>query len=82
MNDKKMSNTDKFNKWHSERLGGPLGVMLGKKAVDELTEENKQLRDALERSNFAFKVNLARTNVKCEQSMIEALERNNQLLKK
>ena len=47
MNDKKMSSTEKFNKWHSERMGHPLGVQLGKSAVEELTEENKQLREHL-----------------------------------
>ena len=48
--------------------------------ITELIEENRKLREAIERSNFAFKANLASAPVKCEQSMIEALDGNTALL--
>lgn len=47
-----------------------------------MANEIAELREALERSNFAFQANLARVSVKCEQSMLEALERNKKLLNK
>ena len=39
-----MNDTERFNKWVSERMGHPLGVYLGINAVNELTEENKKLK--------------------------------------
>lgn len=47
MNDKKMSDVEKFNKWHSGRMGHPLGVQLGKNAVVELTEELQAKTDMM-----------------------------------
>lgn len=43
-----MKHTEVFNRWHSERMGHPLGVQLGKSAVDELKEDNAELREALQ----------------------------------
>ena len=61
---------------------GGLDKETGCEEIKALHKEVAQLREALEKSNFAFKANLARTFVKCEQSMLEALERNNRLLNK
>ena len=52
-----------------------------KKENDSLQQQNALLVEALDRSNFAFKANLKMTSVKCELSMLEALERNEKLLK-
>ena len=45
MSDIKMSHTEAFNKWYSERMGHPFAVQLGKSAVDELQQENAELRE-------------------------------------
>lgn len=42
-----MKHTEAFNKWYSERMGHPFAVKLGKNAVDELQQENAELREHL-----------------------------------
>lgn len=40
-----MGKTIKFKKWCSERMGHPIGVELGRDAVQELELENKRLME-------------------------------------
>jgi len=42
-----VSATKKFKGWYKDRCGHPLGVNLGMKAVNELEQENADLREAL-----------------------------------
>ena len=46
----------------------------------EATRQIKELREALECSNFAFKANMQRWNVKDEVIMMQCLEKNTALL--
>ena len=40
-----MSEAKKFKDWYKDRCGHPLGVNLGMKAVNELEQENAELRE-------------------------------------
>lgn len=75
-----MSHTSKFKKWYKERCGHPLGVNLGMKAVNELTEENAKLWEALEQSSEILRRQLSQYYYKDEVSMLNQYESNKQLL--
>lgn len=44
-----MTEAQLFKKWHSERMGHPIGVHLGVNAVNELEKEVAELREMVKR---------------------------------
>ena len=68
--------TEKFKSWVAERVGHPLGVLLGVAAVAELEQENKQLIETSHTANKELRGEVERLEkqvVELKEQLVDAV---------